>query len=173
METETSKAIGRDNIWIIEILNSSSGINSNVYSIFITGDHDKPLIKDNKVCFFTKDKAIEKIHKMGLSILPNDFPEEIDLTYDIDKVLALLTLSSIDKDATLINSINFLLDIINALSIKLPDEYKNALYAFADHLTFNRRFGSFLKQSKISRESIINTIYWINGAIISNACFHY
>jgi hypothetical protein len=173
METAVNKFLKRENIWVIEILLTQLEHDLKVYLLFLKGATDKPFIKNNKLCFFTKNRIIEKLSVMGITILPHDFDDEIELTCDINKVLRLITLNSIDKDATLINFMNIFFDIINALNIVIPNEYKNVLYLIADHLTFNRRFGSFLKQNKLSREDIINAIYWLNGAIISNSQFVY
>lgn len=60
-------------------------------------------------------------------------------------------------------------DLIGAVKVQMPDEYKSALYNLADHLTFNREFGDFIKEKGISREMITHAILWCVGAVTVNA----
>ena len=111
------------------------------------------------------------LNSIGITISPEKLVEEIDYVLDMNKVLNLIRHGSLDRDATLVVSINTLLDLFYPLKIKMPDQYKHILYLFADHLSFNKRFGAFFKKNEISRENLMDAVSWLSGVILLNSSY--
>ncbi|MES2109354.1 MAG: hypothetical protein V4577_11425 [Bacteroidota bacterium] len=158
----------REDIWIAEFIFDQSETAIKLYVIFLTGETDKPILSKDKICFYSRNAILTKLASLGFSVLSDKLDDEIALSYDVSKVMDLILFRSIDNEASLINAINTLLDMIKAINMNLSEEYRTILYLFADHLTFNRRYGKFLKENKISSDVLKDIFYWINGLILSN-----
>jgi len=51
----------------------------------------------------------------------------------------------------------------------MPSEYKRILYAFADHLTFNRELSTFFAEHQFSRQAVLEAVTWSIGAVVSKS----
>lgn len=138
-----------------------------IYTL-VFGEKNRPLIKNEQIIFFpTPEAACRALEFCGTETLTSiDFiADDIELIVDIAETLYLISSEEIDLNNTILNTINLLDDIIIALEIHRPQFYKNNLYKFADHLTFNRSITPFLETEQITRASIINSLLWCIGAI--------
>ena len=169
-DTAKSKCSDREALWLIGFRINPEREDPEIYTLIAHRDKDRPLVVDNQIVFFTRPelaiKALEladpNIKKLGPP------PKDVDLVCDLAETLYLIDSKDIDPSATIINFLNTLFDLVAAIDTPIPSEYKQVLYSFADHLTFNRGYGKFLTQQKISRSMIINAIYWCVGAVFCN-----
>ncbi|RWY48555.1 hypothetical protein [Mucilaginibacter gilvus] len=172
METDlTNKTVKREEVWIIKINLYAFIFNNDAYLLFLAGDIDKPLLLDKKLCVYTKESMIDKLSNIGILILNSNVLEEVDFTINISQVLKLITLNSIDNNAVIINALNTAFDVLNALEIDFPKDYKSILFSFADHLTFNRRYGAFFVRNNLSRRQLIEATSWLLETIFRNVVF--
>ena len=162
----------RKDYWINKVIPNLVDDQVDIFLLFLTGETDYPLIINNKICFFSREPFLKMLSSIDIPISSKDLDNEIDYVIDMNKVLKLIKYSSLDKEGILIVSINTLLDLFCPLKIKFPDQYKSVLYLFADHLSFNKRYGSFLKEHEISREDLVDAISWLSGIILLNSSFN-
>jgi hypothetical protein len=171
METETDKNLTIWDISIVKVLIKQVDGFLELFLLFKNEDIDVPLMLNGQICFLGEEGLITVLHNIGVPLLPAQLQHEVALTYNLDNVIDLIKNRSIDKKAKLINFINVHLDMIAAININLPDDYKRVLYPFADHLTFNKRYDYFLKKNGVNRETLLEIILWINGVVFSNWLF--
>lgn len=142
-----------------------------IYTLFIYGEQERPLVADGYIVFFSQpDLAISalKLCKIDTSQLGMP-PTEVALLCDIAEMLHLIRYKDIDDSATILNCLNTVFDLVKATLLPLPNDYKRVLYSFADHLTFEQEFASFLTQHEIERSMIENAIMWCMGAVMSKS----
>ena len=143
--------------------------NPNVYILITYGDEDIPLTSDGELIFlssvdnvpFAFNMFSEKIKQQAVQ------PTEVSLILDIPLMLHLLENKAQDKDATIINCLNIIFDLLEYSQSKLPENYKQILYALADHLTFDSDIEAFIKQKQLTRTEIVNGVLWCIGAILT------
>ena len=90
---------------------------------------------------------------------------------DFAEALYLIESEDKDESATIINCINTLSDLLPATGLKLPADCKTILAKFADHLTFHREYGEFLRRENLARSAIRDAVFWCLGCIAAKAKF--
>jgi len=137
------------------------------YTLFTYGVKDIPVMDNDQVLFFRSpdlvDKAFAFFDSSVKSLSPP--PSELELVCDVAEMLYIINNETRDESATIVNSLNTIFDLLKAVKMNIPAENKDILYRLADHLTFDREFGSYLNQHGITREAITNAIIWAIGAI--------
>ncbi|MCP4217612.1 MAG: hypothetical protein GY765_23420 [bacterium] len=134
-----------------------------LYMLMIFGDEDIPFIVDGNLIFFDEISLAPAV----LDLMPPNIrafsppPEEPDAFYDFPLMVKRIENVDVDPDCTILNILNRLFDFQEAFSIPLPPTRKKILYPFADHLTFNREFKSFLDESGISRGEAKEAVEWL------------
>lgn len=168
MEIEiNNKIYTREQIWLISIVFTVDP-NHELFCLFISDEKDYPLIEEGKIQFFKRNRFIEMLGKIGFPLMNNQLEEELDFTYNIPVVIDIIRNGDIRKTALLLDSINILLDMINALNINIDPESERRILDFADHITFNADFVQYIERTNLSRDLILNTMYLLNGAVASN-----
>lgn len=139
----------------------------NFYTLITYGVDDIPLTVDGRLVFFRSPASTEAAYKMfNDSIkMSSSPPTEMGMLCDVAGMLYTISQEDLDESVTIVNCLNVTFDLIGALEIRMPDEYRKALYEFADHLTFDREFASYLREQGVHRETIINAFLWCLGAI--------
>ncbi|MDX2240943.1 MAG: hypothetical protein NW224_09690 [Leptolyngbyaceae cyanobacterium bins.302] len=138
-----------------------------IYTLIICRDVDYPVLLDKQIVFFNKkelsSKALElcslEVQRLGPA------PQEVDLVVDLAESLYLISNEDIDTTSTILDCLNTLIDLVKAAQIPIPEHYKNSLYAFADHLTFEQEFSSFFVNHSVNRSAILDGILWCVGAV--------
>jgi hypothetical protein len=142
-----------------------------LYTLFIFGEEEKPLMVDNHMIFFNKVELASMALSLGddrvKRLTPT--PKKVALTCDISRMLNLIEVENFDSSSTILNCLNTILDLVKATKRPMPIKYKKILYKFADHLTFEREYSNFITEHNISRVAIINAILWCFGAILLKA----
>jgi hypothetical protein len=148
------------------------------YTVLIHGgEKDRPLQINERIVFFNDYQSFTKVQTFRDSNVPTHLrknkysPQRADLVCDIAEVLYLIESEDEDKSAMIINCINTLSDLLPAAGLKLPAGYKTILTTFADHLTFHREYGKFLRRKNLSRSAIRDAILWCLGCIAARAKF--
>lgn len=147
-----------------------------LYILMICADKDYPLMVEGDIIFFTKPtlglKAVQLSSNVDLQKIilktMNDV-DDVDFVVDIAEVLYLISDKNIDDQATIINCLNTLFDLVLCTGIPMPSNYKKLLYNFADHLTFHQEFSSFLEQHSISRSWVIDAILWCMNTVVAKS----
>lgn len=141
--------------------------NPDWYTLFTYGEKDIPIMDNDYLVFFKSVDLIDGAYNIFDNSIKSIFPppSEIDLVCDVAEMLYVINHQDSDGSATIVNGLNIIFDLLKAIQVNLPAEYKNVLYRLADHMTFNREFGAYLSQNAITRESITNAILWGIGAI--------
>ena len=160
-------------LWIIGFRINPDNVDPEVYTLIVQRDKYRPLVVNGQIVFFSKphlaNRALElaepDIKRLGPA------PKDVALVCDVAKTLHLVESGNIDPSATIVNCLNTLGDLVADIGLPMPTNHKRILNTFADHLTFNRKFGNFLVQENISRSAIIDAILWCIGTIVSKARF--
>jgi hypothetical protein len=145
------------------------------YTIIFYGDNDRPIMKNDRILFFTKLKFVPEIIENGLPETKNLMLSSRQASFicDLKEALRLIENEDIDNFATIIDSLNMIFDLVRSTKLNFPDQYKKALFLFADHLTFDRSISDFFEQTKLSRTLMIDGILWCIGAIFSKSIVVY
>ncbi|MFM9263953.1 hypothetical protein [Tychonema sp. BBK16] len=143
----------------------------NLYTLIAYGEQEPPLVAGGQLVFFSRPElAINALQLCDIDVTTLGMPPtEIDAICDIAETLYLLDAEDIDESDTIVNCLNTLFDLVKAILMPMPTEYKRVLYAFADHLTFEQEFASFLNEEDIQRSEIVNAILWCVGAITAKS----
>lgn len=137
------------------------------------GDENRPIMVDDNVLFFNEPE----LAFAALDVANPDMksfgscPEEVAAIYNISEMLQLIETANIDETATIVDCLNVFDDLLEAVKQPLPPDYKRILYAFADHLTFHREFGTFLEEQHIDRAALREAIEWCIETIFSRSKF--
>jgi hypothetical protein len=142
-----------------------------LFSIIVYNGKDSPIIIDGQIAFIDKPEHTTVLYELCSSRLKalGPPPTEVDLICDVPRAIEIIRRKKRDNKAIILNCLNTLFDLLDAVNARIPDEYKGILYPLADHLTFNREFGSFINEAKINRDLIVNAIMWCVGAVAVNS----
>jgi hypothetical protein len=138
------------------------------------GERDCPIMKDGRILLFKNQKVARKWvrRSLGTSIDWKDVTHnDGNFICNISGTLRLIERYSIDRSATIINCLNTFSDVLPVTGFKLPAQYRRVLVQFADHLTFHREYGKFLRQKNISRTVLRDAILWCLGSVIATSKF--
>lgn len=155
-------------VWLIGFRVDPDREQPEFYTLVI-GDDERPLLADGRIVLFTDPElateALEladiDVHRLG------PLPSEVCLVCDVAEALYLLDSQTVDPSATIINLLNTLFDMVKGVGEVMPPEFKKVLYPLADHLTFEREFGSFIDQEHITRSAATDGIYWCLGVMFA------
>ncbi|MBL7787102.1 MAG: hypothetical protein JNM36_14425 [Chitinophagales bacterium] len=132
---------------------------------------DTTLAVNNKVAFFN-EKQIKLYLRQKCKFIVNNkrqLLDSLDMVCCLQNILEVIEKRNEDNGAFILDYLNTCFDILQVANIALSDANKKLLYNFADHLTFNREFGSYLDENKIDTQTVIDAIYWLTGAVIFNS----
>jgi len=135
------------------------------------GDENQPIMVDGSILFFEEPELAPAALELSAADMKHfgSTPDEIAAIYDISEMLQLIQTADIDETATIVDCLNVFDDLLKAVKRPLPPDYKSILYAFADHLTFHREFGTFLEQKQIDRAKLREAIEWCLETIFSRS----
>lgn len=138
-----------------------------LYTVYVDGD--RPIMRQGQPLVFGQAdlaKAALDASDCGAAALCP--PTELYTVFDIAETVHTLSEKNEEAGSEVLDVINVLLDFANCVRVAMPQEYRSALEALADHLTFNKSFGEFLTTSGIQRTTVIDAIYWSLGMIVYN-----
>jgi hypothetical protein len=91
-------------------------------------------------------------------------PTEVAASYDFATMFWMLIHETVDDGYT-IDTLNLLLDLVEATEFPYPPEYQRRLFSLADHLTFSRNLGEFLDAGEGMRAPVMDAVTWAIGAV--------
>jgi ankyrin repeat protein len=158
----------------LHLLGFSFRLNSNkkdLYTLMMCNKKEFPIMSEDKVLFFNDLKLTENAWNRAQNAINDlDFPpEEKEFSIDVAGMTYLVSSGFEDENGSIINCLNMFFDFLEALNIPLPKDYKERLFATANHLTFEAEFKDFLKEHKINREELIEAIDWCLDKILANS----
>lgn len=140
-----------------------------VYTLEIR--EERPAMRDGSIVVFADPRLADA------ALALDDDPEvrtmgpvdtEVDEVYDIAATVGFLANFDADPKGTLIlDSLNFLLDVLKALPGPWLAQVRDTLYPLADHLTFDSNYGDFLDQEPERRTKILDALYWAIGVAVT------
>jgi len=131
------------------------------------GESERPVTMGGRVLLFHRSADALK----ALTASDNGFsdvrpvPSELELLCDVSSALHVANAQDADTDGVLFEMIAVFDDLLRAVKLNVPTEYTAVLSAVAERLTENPEFASFLKQRKLSRESLEDALMWCVGAV--------
>jgi hypothetical protein len=142
-----------------------------LFTLIIYNGKDSPVLVDRQIAFVTTPAHVTSVYQLCNSRLRalGPPPAEADMICDIPETLELIRNKDRDDSAVILNCLNTIFDLVDAVEVSMPDEYKSQLYALADHLTFDREYGSFIKEQNADRELMINALMWCVGVVAVHA----
>lgn len=134
-----------------------------------SGEKDRTLTVDNDLIFFAKLEQKQQAFELFNENIKKGFavPDEVALVADLAGALYLIENEDLDDSAIILNLLNTIFDLLYSADKQLSEDKKSLLWGFADHLTFEKEFNQYLSSNAINRQSIIDSILWSVGAIVS------
>jgi len=149
------------------------GYKPDFYNVMFYGDETISVMRKRKHLFFEDKKMLKTV--LSLSEPALEDIDSLERGYDANvmfgKTIHLLSKGSIDHSCTAINCINLFDDLLHDAKISISQKTKKVLYPIADQLTFNRRYGHFLKEKKIGRRELIDILQLFFNQILKRAMF--
>lgn len=143
-----------------------------LFTIDVEGD--RPLYGGGSIVFFTHpslaatamllddDSAVRTAAPPPETFQPSDF-------IDLPMMMYRLSTQSRDPDATIIEGLNYLLDMLKVLERDWIDQVKDILYPLADLLTFSNDYGEYLDSTAGRRKATVDAVLWSIGVVITHA----
>ena len=139
-----------------------------VYVVSLYGDKETPLTKDGRLVLFRRIKDAERLvrrHASSLSRKAKFGDRGVSLRCDFPQLVDAVVRGSKDEESKLLNTLNALLELLDASDIRLPDAYRERLGALANHLTFRDDIDKFFASSNHQRRDIVDALVWGVGSI--------
>jgi hypothetical protein len=139
-----------------------------LYYLMYEGEKDHPIMDGENVVFFTDPSlAADVAEQYGKGVEVDNL--DIDSPFmlcDIADTLHYLTEGGLDTRGIVVNSVNLLLDLVDATAIPSVKHVRPILREIADYCTFSRDASGFLqKQLPYSTGDRINAILLSIGAV--------
>jgi hypothetical protein len=143
-----------------------------LYGLIYEGSTDVPLMVDGSIAFF-KDpaRAPELIRTYGASLVADKIDVEKPFFWcDVAQALHFLSAGGIDTEASVLRTVNLLLDLVKASGIEMVDSRRRALYAIADYCTMSKDLTKYLEEDgDYSARELIDAVLWCVGAVAVKA----
>lgn len=133
---------------------------------------DRVITTGTAFIFFTDQTKVQDaiaLDRDAKHLLTLRLPTELDSIQNLHTVIDRIAHADYDPDATIVNGINLLTDFLNVLWIPKHPDLVDILWEFADHLTFEREYGSFLNAVPDRRQRVLDCMHWIVGSILSRS----
>jgi hypothetical protein len=92
-------------------------------------------------------------------------PAEIAATYDFASMAWAISQGVGEVSGEIVETLNLLLDLVEAVGFPMPAAYRRDLHALADHLTFSTDLGAFVTGREDLRVPLMDAITWCVGAV--------
>lgn len=166
----------RPSVYLVGLRLRTTTAGADVYTLLLmydgTGEgQDRPLTRDGAIVWFADPElaswalegADEEFRGANLRI------EAAELVLDLPRVLRLVAEGRDDQNATIVDCLNALLDIVPATGFALSPGHRKCLSDLADHATFSTDIEAFMADQAHDRETILDALVWCVGAIALNS----
>ncbi|GEM_PF-1238741 len=169
--TETKVQYNIDGVALVGVRLNKHNEHPELYTLITYGADDVLLTSGKQLLFFTMPEFAGPAFALFPESIQQAFPppEEVSFIYDLAKALQIVRHGRLDKEAIVIDCLNFIFDLVQTIGIAIPDKNKVALYNLADYLTFDKNIGVFFQNHTHTRSEITNAILWCVGVITTNS----
>jgi hypothetical protein len=167
--------VGEDqHIYLVGLIIASDSDEPNLYALYVCYDeNDRPISLDDEILLFQKPElaasVLMKSDDIDKEKFTGEVSREVSMVCDINSVLYLVEYENVDTSAEIINFLNILFDFVKFTDVAFPENYRECLYDFADHLTFDTEYESFFQKNLVERSLIIEALHWCLGLILANS----
>jgi hypothetical protein len=92
-------------------------------------------------------------------------PTDVSHTFDLAMALWAIAHDTRPVSGEVLDSVNLLLDLVEATGFPMPPQYRRDLHALADHLTFSADIAEFVGAGEEVRIRLMDAITWCVGAV--------
>lgn len=143
-----------------------------LYGLIYEGETDVPLMVDGRIALF-KDatRALELIRKYGAPLVADKIDVEKPFFWcDVAQALHSLSAGGTDAEASVLRTVNVLLDLVKASGITMVESRRKALYSIADYCTISKDLTKYLEEEgDHSSRELIDAVLWCVGAVVVKA----
>jgi hypothetical protein len=140
-----------------------------LYYLLLEADHDRPITDAGRIVFFSDHRQATWIAETYAhsSRVDNYDLEQPFMVCDIADTLHYITEGGQDTECSVLNSINLLLDLVDAISLPGVTRVLAILREIADYCTFSKDLTGLLReQSRFTADDRVNAIMLAIGAIV-------
>jgi hypothetical protein len=164
-DTDRSHDTDRSQLYLVGFRIDPDVSEPQLYTLYV--DDDRPIPGAGRPIVFVRpdlaDDALQASDCGAAALGPA--PSELYAVFDLSGALYTLNEEDEDEGSNLLNRINMILDFCKNVDELMPAAYRSRLESLADHLTFETRFGAFLRENDLSRNEMTDALYWCLGAI--------
>jgi hypothetical protein len=139
-----------------------------VFALSFYHDTETVLARRGHIVVFphvTQAPAIVRRFAPGVTRRCRFGSSRVSLTCDFVELTQFVTRRRKDQRSKVINGLNTLLELVATTRLEVPQQYKKALCALADHTTFSDDLAAFFSFSKYLRKQVLDTVFWCIGAV--------
>lgn len=142
-----------------------------LYFLMLEGEKDRPLVRDGRVLFFSAPSRARELIAAHASSIPYDNIDVDEPFYacDIADLLYVITSGASDERASVAESTNLLLDIVESLPIELPLHYRNTLYRLVTRFSCEKDVAMPEEEANLKKDDAVNAILWCLGVVTAFA----
>ena len=157
-------------LWLIGLRLDADIACPTFYTLLI-GEEQQPLIRDQQLVMCAEiGQFIDLSEGTDLGLSRQWLEQvEVELVCDIAEALYIVEQGDHDEDATVVNCLNTLFDLIKATNGTIPAAYRQHIEDLADHTTFSKSVGDFFQSSTELRGVIIEGLVWCVGWVMTHA----
>lgn len=135
--------------------------------------NNRPLMRDGKIVFVSDRSLFPKVFDDADDTMKSLWPPDPARSgfYDIYKIMYLIEKKDFDDCGLIIGCFNDTEDMLLALGLYYPGEYRASVIKFLSHLTFHKEYGSFFKETGIPRSLIKECLLWMFKRIREQAVY--
>lgn len=154
-------------VWLIEIIFRTNG--PKFFTLCI-GDDTLPIHHTKQLLLCNHIRSIKAAATRAGVTIPDDVDLEIPYaTYCLSDALEKIRCHDDDKTATIVDTINLLLDCVRVSDGVLPSRHKEALYGLADHLTFHTSLRAYFDATHRQRAEALDAFLWCIGWLTTHS----
>ena len=156
-------------VWVIEILLEASSSSFFALEISNFNEKDYLLSSQGRVVVFSEESIIPFLEKkLEIDLRDVKLEKLVSLRLDVEEIFQYLqSKRRIDWEDNVLNFLNFSFDFLSACGIELSAKQKY-LVEFADFLTFSNSPKKFLKENRISKDSLEKELDFLVEKIKAN-----
>jgi hypothetical protein len=155
-------------LWYVKIKKQGK-----TYYLFLFDDDEEDVVlhTTERKLVIANNISLEKLRDLILLAAPPfRLKKNCVLRIKEEKVMELILHKGYDGQARIVNCLNTYFDCLKASNTSLPSDIEQRLYAFADHMTFDREFGqTFLQANAISARQLQRDVAFLFEQVWQNA----
>jgi hypothetical protein len=143
-----------------------------LYGLIYEGETDVPLMADGRILFFTDPTKARALLQQYATTLVADHIDVAKPFFwcDVAQALHFLSAGGVDTNASLLDAVNVLLDLVKASGATMEDRRRRALHSIADYCTTSKDLTKYLEEEgDYSSNELVDAVLWCVGAVVMKA----